>query len=250
MWEPEQGRISPNALDGVDAVIHLAGENIMGRWSDEKKARILNSRVEGTRLLATAIKAPSIFICASAVGFYGERGDEILTEESATGSTFLAQVSREWEAATRPAADKGVRVVNLRFGMILSRDGGAMAPMLTAFKTGVGGRLGSGKQYWSWITMDDVLGVIRFALESDTLRGPVNTVAPHPVTNAEFTDALGNILKRPTVLTVPAFLLRTMLGDLADETMLASARVLPQKLEHAGYTFQYPDLEKALAHII
>lgn len=254
-WDPEKGIETPARLEGLDAVVHLAGENISeGRWTDEKKARIRESRVKGTRTLSEALarlnEPPQTFISASAIGFYGDRGDELLTEQSAAGDDFLAEVCREWELATRPAATKGTRVVNLRFGVILSGEGGALAKMLTPFKLGVGGRVGGGEQYMSWITIDDVVGAIYFALTNEALHGPVNIVAPQAVTNQQFTKALGHVLSRPTLFPAPAFALRLAFGEMADALLLSSMRVEPLRLKESGYVFQYPELEGALRHVL
>ncbi|CAN5784087.1 hypothetical protein BH23GEM3_BH23GEM3_06010 [soil metagenome] len=250
LWDPESGTLDPGALVGVDAVVHLAGENVGERWTAEKKARIRDSRVRGTRLLAEAIAAldepPRVLVCASAVGIYGDRGDEILDEDSRAGLDFLARVGQEWEAASEPAAECGARVVKLRFGVVLSPRGGALEKMLLPFRIGVGGKVGSGQQWMSWISLTDAVAAIRFALETATLEGPVNTVAPHPVTNAEFTGALGDVLGRPTVMTVPAFALRLAYGEMADATLLASQRARPRKLQEAGFRFQHPELRDAL----
>ncbi len=254
-WEPEKGIERLAQLEGLDAVVHLAGENISeGRWTDEKKARIRDSRVKGTRTLSEAlaqlIAPPRTLISASAIGFYGSRGDEVLNEQSASGDNFLAEVCREWELATRPAAEKGIRVVSLRFGVILSPEGGALEKMLTPFKLGVGGRVGDGRQYMSWITLDDVIGAIYHALTNETLHGPVNAVAPQAVTNLEFTKALGHVLSRPTLFPAPAFALRLAFGEMADALLLSSARVEPQRLKESDYVFQYPELEGALRHML
>lgn len=249
-WDPEAGMLDPGALADVDAVVHLAGENVGERWTAEKKARIRGSRVRGTRLLAEAIatldKPPRVLVSASGVGIYGDRGDERLEEDSRPGLDFLAQVGQEWEAASEPAAERGVRVVKLRFGVVLSPHGGAIEKMLLPFRMGVGGKVGSGRQWMSWISLTDVVAAIRFALFTPTLEGPVNAVAPHPVTNAEFTSALGDVLGRPTVMTVPAFALRLVYGEMADATLLASQRALPRKLQEAGFRFQHPELREAL----
>ncbi|MGB9178578.1 MAG: TIGR01777 family oxidoreductase [Pyrinomonadaceae bacterium] len=252
-WDPAKGSIDAGALEGLDAVVHLAGENISeGRWTDEKKARIRDSRVEGTRILSEALAGlsspPKVLVAASAIGFYGNRGEEVLTEQSASGNDFLSEVCREWELATRAAAEKGMRVVNLRFGVILSEKGGALAKMLTPFKLGVGGKVGDGSQYMSWIDLDDVVGVIMFALKHDEMRGPVNVVAPSPVTNQEFTKAMGEALSRPTFFPVPAFAARLAFGEMADALLLSSIRVEPARLKEAGYVFKYPQLEESLQH--
>lgn len=254
-WNPERGMINADNLEGTDAVIHLAGENISeGRWTDEKKKRIRDSRVNGTQFLCETLaklsSKPQTLISASAIGFYGDRRDEVLTEQSASGSDFLSEVCREWELATKAAADAGIRVVNLRFGVILSAEGGALKKMLTPFKLGVGGKVGSGKQYMSWIALDDAVSAIIFALETESLRGPVNVVTPHAVTNLEYTKALGNVLSRPTFFTVPAFGARLAFGEMADALLLSSARVEPARLKEAGFKFQYPELEGALQHIL
>jgi hypothetical protein len=254
-WNPEGGEIDAAALEGMDAAIHLAGENVAeGRWTDEKKRRIRESRAKGTRLLSQTLAQlqhkPRTLVSASATGFYGNRGDEVLTEQSASGDDFLSEVCREWELATQPASEGGMRVVNLRFGVILTARGGALKKMLTPFKLGVGGRIGSGEQYMSWITLDDAVGVILFALETESLRGPVNVVAPQAVTNLEFTKALGGALSRPTIFPVPKFAARLAFGEVADALLLSSARVEPLRLKEAGYRFQYPDLKAAIHHIV
>ena len=254
-WDSEKGVTDPAQLEGFDAVIHLAGENISdGRWTDEKKRRIRESRMKGTRLLSEALARlsapPAALISASAIGFYGSRGAEVLNEQSASGDDFLAEVCREWELATRPAAERGLRVANLRFGVILSEEGGALAKMMTPFKLGVGGRVGSGEQYMSWITLDDAIGAIYHALTRADVHGPVNVVAPNPVTNSEFTKKLGDALSRPTLLPAPAFALRLAFGEMADALLLSSMRVEPLRLKESGFVFQYPELEGALRHIL
>lgn len=254
-WHPERGEIDAASLEGADAAIHLAGENVAeGRWTDEKKRRIRESRAKGTRLLSEALaglkRKPQMLLSASATGFYGNRGDEVLTEQSASGDDFLSEVCREWELATQPAAQAGIRVVNLRFGVILSKEGGALKKMLTPFKLGVGGKVGSGEQYMNWITLDDAIGAILFALETESLRGPVNVVSPHQVTNQEYTKALGNALSRPAIFAVPKFAARLAFGEVADALLLSSTRVEPQRLKEAGFQFKYPKLEDALHHIL
>lgn len=254
-WNPERRMMSADSLEGAEAVIHLAGENVAeGRWTDEKKKRIRESRVKGTQLLSETLaqlhSKPQTLISASAIGFYGDRGDEVLTEQSASGSDFLSEVCREWELATKAAAQAGIRVANLRFGVILSAEGGALKKMLTPFKLGLGGKIGSGKQYISWITLDDAIGAIAFALETESLRGPVNVVTPQPVTNLEYTKTLGRVLSRPTVFAVPAFGARLAFGEMADALLLSSQRVEPARLKEAGFEFQYPELEGALRHIL
>ncbi|MGB4782110.1 TIGR01777 family oxidoreductase [Candidatus Methylomirabilis sp.] len=252
-WDPEAGVIDTARLEGLDAVVHLAGENIAtGRWTAEKKAKIRDSRVDGTRLLCDSLaglkQPPKVMVCASATGYYGDRGDELLTEESASGTGFLAGVCREWEAAAKPAAQKGIRVVHLRFGMVLSGAGGALARLLQPFKIGLGGVLGTGHQYISWIALDDLLGVIAHALTTEALQGPVNAVTPNPVTNQEFTRTLGRIIGRFTPFAMPAVAARLTFGEIADEVLLASQRVQPTRLLATGYRFRYPDLEGALRH--
>ncbi len=251
LWDPEAGTLDINGLEGHDAVVHLAGENIAGdRWTPERKARIRDSRVGGTRLLCDSLRRldrpPRVLVCASATGYYGNRGREVLREESPPGEGFLAEVCREWEAATEGAARKGLRVVNLRIGMVLSPEGGALAKMLPAFRAGAGGRIGSGEQYMSWIALPDLVGVIRHALSSASLDGPVNAVAPQPVTNREFTKTLGRVLGRPTVALLPAFAARLLFGEMAEELLLSGARVEPAKLLSSGYRFLHPELEGAL----
>jgi len=253
-WDPEAWTMDAGAVEGLDAVVNLAGENIAGRWTGAKKAKILNSRVKSTRLLSLSLSRlawpPKVLVSASASGFYGDRADQLLTEESASGSMFLSEVCRQWEAATESAAQAGIRVVVLRIGVVLSAWGGALARMLTPFKLGAGGRIGSGRQFWSWIALDDLLGAILHALNTPALHGPVNVVAPHPVTNLEFTKTLGRVLKRPTVFPMPTFAARLALGQMAEELLLASARIEPAKLLATGYQFQYPELEPTLRHLL
>ena len=253
-WDPARGQIDASRLEGVDAVVHLAGENIVGRWTEEKKRKILDSRVQGTRLLAETIaglsEKPQAMICASAIGYYGDRGNELLREESEPGGAFLSKVVEEWEAAAEPAQKANVRVANLRFGIVLSPEGGALGTTLPLFKLGGGGKVGSGRQWWSWVALDDVVGALFHALEDDSVEGPVNVVAPNPMTNAEYTKVLGDVLDRPTVLPAPAPALRAVLGQVADELLLASARVEPAKLKQTDYEFRYPELEGALRHLL
>lgn len=254
-WDPEVGIRETASLDGVDAIVHLSGENIAGgRWTAERKAKIRDSRVKGTRTLCEALARlahpPKVLVSASAIGFYGDRGDEILREESAPGAGFLAEVCRAWEEATAPAAQKGIRVVLLRIGVVLSPAGGALAKMLFPFKLGVGGIIGSGQQYMSWIGLDDTVGAIHHALAQGTVQGPVNAVAPYPVTNREFTKALGRVLGRPTLFPLPAFAARLVFGEMADALLLASTRVEPARLVAAHYAFRHPNLEGALRHLL
>lgn len=252
-WNPD-GPATPFTFEGLDAVVHLAGENIAARWTEKKKEAILQSRVKSTRQiaesLATMVKPPQVWVCASAIGYYGDRGDEVLREESGPGKDFLAQVCQEWEAASQPAAEVGLRVVQLRFGIVLSKRGGALSRMLFPFRLGFGGRVGSGRQWWSWIAIDDVVGAIQHALQNEKLSGPVNTAAPHAVRNAEFTTVLGQTMRRPTVFPLPAFAARAAFGEMADHLLLASQRVDPAKLAASGYNFRYPELPAALAAIL
>ena len=254
-WDPMKREVDAAGLEGLDAVVHLAGENIAsGRWTAARKAAIRDSRVNGTRLLCDALagltRPPKLLVCASAIGIYGDRGEELLTEESPPGTGYLAEVCREWEAASEPAARKGIRVVALRIGMVLSPRGGALARMLPPFRAGLGGVIGSGRQYVSWIALDDLVGIVLHALQPGELHGPVNAVAPRPVTNRELTGALGKALSRPTLLPVPAFALRLAVGEMADALLLASARVVPRRLEETGYRFRFPELPAALRHLL
>lgn len=255
VWNPGAGRIDAARLEGLDAVVHLAGENIAARrWNAEQKARIRDSRVEGTKLLCETLaklqRPPRVLISASAIGFYGDQGDRELTEESPSGSGYLPEVCREWEVATEAATKAGIRVVQLRFGVILSPGGGALAKMLTPFRLGLGGRMGKGRQWMSWIALDDVVGCIHHALATDSLHGPVNAVAPSPVTNREFTKTLGKVLWRPTLFPMPGFIARLAFGEMANELLLASTRVLPRGLLDSSYRFLYADLESALRHLL
>ncbi len=255
IWDPEKGTVDLGGLEGHDAVVHLAGENIAGSsWTAKRKALIRDSRVRGTQLLCETLsrleRRPAVLVCASATGYYGDRGSEILREDSPPGKGFLSEVCREWEETTREAARKGIRVVNLRIGMVLSPEGGALAKMLPVFRMGAGGRIGSGEQYVSWISLPDLVGVIRHALATDSLEGPVNAVTPHPVTNREFTKSLGRILRRPTVAPLPAFAARLLFGEMADELLLAGARTEPAKLLASGYGFRHPELEGALRSLL
>jgi uncharacterized protein (TIGR01777 family) len=254
-WDPLQGTVDIRALEGLDAVIHLAGENIArGRWTAEKKRRIRNSRSVATRLLSQSLadlsKPPGVLISASAVGYYGDRQDEKLTEKSIPGKGFLSEVCREWENATEPAAKRGIRVVRLRIGMVLSAQGGSLGLMLPIFRMGLGGRIGGGRQYISWIAIDDLVGVIVHAIQCESLRGPVNAVSPHPTTNREFSKALGRALSKPAFFVLPSFAARILLGEMADEVLLASSRVLPARLSKSGYSFRFSELEHALRHVI
>src|SRR5688572_28238473 len=242
-------------LEELDAVVHLAGEGIAGlRWTDEKKKAIRDSRVLGTRnivnTMANLEKKPRVFIAGSAMGFYGDRGDEIVNETSAAGDTFLSDVSKEWETESRRAEDSGIRTVLLRTAIVLSKDGGALGTMLTPFKLGVGGVVGSGNQWMSWISLDDHIAAINFAIENENLRGAVNSVAPNPVTNEEFTKTLGDVLYRPTFLPLPEFAVSMILGEMGDALLLSSTKVLPKRLEDAGFEFKYPGLKAAIEHAV
>lgn len=254
-WDPDGGKLDAAALEGCDAVVHFAGESIAaGRWTAVQKKRILESRVIGTRLLARTLtsleRPPAVMISASAVGYYGDRGAEVLAEESRPGSGFLADVCQQWEAAASLPAGSRTRLVVLRIGMILSAAGGALSRMLLPFRLGVGGRLGSGKQYLSWIVLDDLMETILFALYDPTLSGPINAVAPNPVTNSQFTHTLGRVLRRPTLLPMPAIAIRLLFGAMGEQLLLASSRVEPLRLKTAGFRFQCPELEAALRHAI
>jgi uncharacterized protein len=279
-WDPMRP-IPPEIVSGFDAVIHLSGENIAGRWTEAKKQRIRDSRVVSTEHLAQALakeeRPPTTFICASAIGYYGNRGEEILTEESISGDGFFPEVCREWEYASEPASDAGVRTVNLRTGLVLSRHGGALKQMLLPFRLGLGGKVGDGYQWWSWIHLEDLVRAVRYILQDPDLmeRGapvpsassgqalseaegsppvqicaPVNLVSPNPATNAEFTRALATALKRPARMHIPAFAAKLVFGELAEETLLASARVTPQKLIESGFEFRFSHLEAALQDVL
>jgi len=255
VWDPTETDLPSSSLEGFDAVVHLAGENISeGRWTEAKKARIRESRTKPTRALSDALAGlthpPRVLVCASAIGYYGDRGEEILREGSAPGKGYLPDVCLEWEGAAASAIRKGIRVVNLRFGVVLSATGGALAKMLPPFRMGVGGKIGDGKQYMSWIALDDAIGAIHHAVTNDRLTGAVNAVAPNPVTNLEFTRTLGRVLSRPTLFPVPAAAARIAFGEMADALLLASARVVPTRLLETGYEFRYPELDGALRHLL
>ena len=254
-WHPNQDALKPNDFEGFDVIINLAGENIAGgRWTDDQKRKIRDSRVNGTHLLSEAVaklaRKPKVFVCASATGIYGDRGDEKLDEQSESGGGFLAGVCREWEKASEPASKAGVRVVNLRYGPILARDGGMLAKLLTPFKMGMGGKVGSGKQYISWVSLEDAVRATKFAIDDEAIRGPLNVVSPNPVTNEEFTKTLGHVLNRPTALAMPAFAARLAFGEMADEMLLASQQVLPKRLNSAGFQFELPELERAMRRYV
>lgn len=256
-WDPEAGLLDPADLEGVDAAIHLAGENVGVRWTITRKARIRSSRVRGTQLLSRALAGlrprPVVLVSASAVGIYGDRGDEVLSETSPLGDPereFLASVGQEWEAAAEPARAAGIRVVHPRFGIVLSPAGGALQKLLLPFRLGVGGRLGNGRQWMSWIALDDTVSALIHLLTSETLAGPVNVTAPAPLQNRDFTRILGQVLSRPTPFPVPSAALRLAMGEMADAALLASARVVPERLTRSGFRFIYPDLGSALRHVL
>jgi len=256
-WDPANSRLDPAQLAGVAAVIHLAGENVGARWTPARKARIRDSRVGGTRLLSKALaglpRPPRVLISSSAVGIYGNRGSAVLTETSPPGDpkrSFLTAVCLDWEAAAEPARAAGIRVVHPRFGVVLSRRGGALAKLLLPFRLGLGGTLGSGWQWMSWISVDDAVSAILHTLIDERLEGPVNVTSPEAVTNRDFVGTLGRVLGRPTLVPIPAGVLRLIFGEMAQSTMLDSARVEPEKLLRAGYQFQHPDLERALRHVL
>ena len=253
-WDPAAGTIDAAGLAAMDAVVNLSGATIDRRWTAGRKADILESRVGSTRLLAETIARleprPAVLVCAGGVGIYGDRGDEILTEESELGTGFLAEVGTAWEAAAEPARPAGIRVVNFRQGIVLSRKGGALPRLLTPFKLGLGGRVGSGRQWWSWVALDDVVAAYRVALERDDLSGRFNLMSPNPVTNVQLTKALGKVLRRPTVFPLPAFAAKAMFGEMAKELLLAGQRALPARLLDAGFSFSYPALDAALERAI
>jgi uncharacterized protein len=253
-WDPERGTIDRAGLEGMDAVIHLAGENVFGRWTADKKRRVRDSRVNGTRLLVDALaelqRRPATLLSASAIGYYGDRGAEPVTEDSAPGDDFLAQVSRDWEAATAPAVRAGIRVVNMRTGVVLTPSGGALAKMLPPFRLGLGGRVGSGDQYVSWIEMGDIIRAMLYLLDNAHEVGPVNLTAPTPVTNRELAKTLGRVLGRPAVVPVPAFALRMAFGAEGAEMLQSGQRVLPARLRSAGFHFSFETLEPALRSLL
>jgi len=252
-WDPTQP-VSPAALSGIDCIIHLAGESVVGRWTEGKKAAIRNSRVQGTRQLALALaqatRRPRVLISASAIGYYGDRADEILREESLPGRGFLAEVCRDWEAASGPAFEAGIRTVQMRIGVVLSSAGGALQKMLPPFRLGLGGKLGSGRQWMSWIHIQDLVAAVLQILGNDALRGPINLVGREPVRNADFTHILASVLSRPALGPVPGFAVRLLFGQMADEVLLASQRVEPARLMAAGFAFQYSDLRRALESLL
>ena len=254
-WDPSSAKLDAGSLEGVDAAVHLAGESITGgRWTAEKKRRIRESRVQGTRLLSETLarlsSPPEALISASAVGYYGDRGDELLGENSGAGEGFLSEVCREWEAATEPAAANGIRVVILRIGVVMSSSGGALTRMLPVFRMGLGGKIGNGRQYMSWISPEDLTGIIEFVIRNQSLGGPVNAVSPNPVSNLEFSKTLGRVISRPSFCRLPGFAARLAFGEMADALLLASARVVPSRLADGKFPFVYPTLEAALRNAL
>jgi uncharacterized protein len=254
-WNPHSGRIELAGLEGVDAMVHLAGASIAeGRWTSARKQLIRESRVDATRNLVNGLlelkRPPKVLVSASAVGYYGDRGDEPLTEASSPGNDFLAQVARDWEAEAQRAAQNGIRAVQLRFGVILAARGGALPRMLLPFKMGVGGRLGSGKQWMPWLTLQEAVGIVKHALKSVELGGPVNAVSPNPVRNSEFTKILGRVLRRPTLFPAPGFALKLVLGEMADALLLSSQRAIPARLQELNYHFVNAELEGALRSVL
>ena len=256
-WTPGK-QLDPAVLATADSVVHMAGKNVATRWTPSAKKELFDSRVAGTKTISDGVAEsfrrtgkPAVLISASAIGYYGVRGDEVLTEESAPGTGFLRDICVAWEAAAQTAKDAGVRVVHPRIGVVLSKDGGALGKMLPIFKLGGGGKLGDGKQWWSWIAIDDIVGAMMFALQNAQVSGPVNFVGPHPVTNAEFTKVLGEVMHRPTIFPVPRFALHLAMGkEAAEETALASERVLPKRLLEFGYQFAFADLRAALQNVL
>jgi uncharacterized protein (TIGR01777 family) len=252
-WDPGKP-IAPESVSGFDAVVHLAGESIVGRWTDEKKRKIRDSRIVGTTALAEALAQardkPQVFACSSAIGFYGDRGNEVLNEGSAPGAGFLPDVCREWEAATRAAVKAGIRTVQMRTGVVLSLKGGALGKMLMPFKMGVGGKIGDGQQWMSWIDVQDMVGAIHHVLKSDLLQGPVNMVAPKPVTNEEFSKTLASVLSRPAIFPVPAFVVKLAFGEMGETVLLGSQRVEPTQLVMSGYPFRFSNLRASLESIL
>jgi uncharacterized protein (TIGR01777 family) len=249
-WDPGRGTIDSERLAGVEAAVNLNGATIGRRWTPGTKAEIRDSRVDSTQLLsktlATLEPRPAVLVCAGGVGIYGDRDDEILTEESPLGNGgFLSEVGKAWEAAAEPARKAGIRVVNFRQGIVLTRKGGALQRLLTPFKLGVGGRVGSGRQWWSWVALDDFVSAYRFVLERDDLAGPINLTSPEPVTNTQFARSLGRALRRPTVFPFPSIAARTVFGEMAEEVLLEGQRALPARLTKAGFSFTYPDLDRA-----
>ncbi len=255
LWDPAAEYIERGKLEGFDAAVHLSGENVgSGRWTEHKKGEILRSRTLTTRLLCKTFgeleRPPKVWICASAIGYYGNCGDRKIDEDEPCGETFLAEVCRQWEEATHPARDKGIRVVNTRFGLVMGGKNSPFGKMLLPFKLGVGGPVGPGTQYMGWITLDDAIRVLLFALDTDSLAGPINAVTPNPVRNGGFVTTLGRALKRPAVLPFPAFAVRLLFGEMADNLLLVSQRAVPRKLEESGFTFDHPELDEAIRHVL
>ncbi len=252
-WDPAQP-ITPESVSGFDAVIHLAGEGIVGRWADAKKKEIRDSRVKGTTHLARALAQskhkPQVFVCSSAIGYYGDRGDEVLNEQSTPGTGFLAEVCRDWEAAAQPAADAGIRTISIRTGIVLTAKGGALGKMLLPFKMGLGGRIGNGRQWMSWIDVRDMVGAIHHLLKNDLLHGPVNMVAPKPVMNAEFVRTLASVLSRPAIFPMPAFVVKVAFGEMGETALLGSQRVEPAQLLGSGYPFRFNELHASLTSLL
>jgi uncharacterized protein (TIGR01777 family) len=253
-WDPLRREIDLSRLENFDAVIHLAGESINGKWSRVKKNEIKRSRKEGTAFLVESLlktkNPPKIFISASAIGYYGDRDDEILNEESLPGNDFLADVCKDWERAAKPLEEKGIRVVYIRNGLVLHPKGGALKELLLPFKFGLGGAVGSGRQWWSWIALNDLLAIYEYALMHETVSGAVNGVAPNTVTNKQFVKTLGKVMRRPAILPLPAFAISLIFGEMGRTLLLKSQRVIPKKITDAGFTFQYDDLEKALIQLL
>ena len=254
-WDPAKGTIDAVALEGTDAVVHLGGHNIAhGRWTNGMKRLIRDSRVNSTTLLSRTLaglaKPPRVLVCASAIGFYGDRGQDVMTEDSEPGPSFLSETCREWEEATAAARDAGIRVVNLRIGVVLSPKGGALKKMLLPFKLGGGGVVGNGRQWMSWVCLDDLPRIILHAIQTESLSGPVNATAPGTVDNREFTKTLGRVLKRPTVFPLPAFVVKLAFGEMGEELLLGSTRTVPNRLQESGYEFAYPELEPAMRHLL
>lgn len=250
-WAPSKGQLDTDPLEAFDAVVHLGGTNVAdGPWTKKRKKAIRDSRIDSTNLLAQKLAAtkqpPKVFVCASAIGIYGDRGDTLLNENATPGSGFLEDVAKDWEAACAPAIEAGIRVVNARIGIVLAREGGALEKMLMPFKMGVGGKLGSGQQYMSWISLEDVTRALIFCIDNTKISGPVNLTAPNPVSNAAFTKALGEVVHRPTVLPVPRFAIRTFFGEMGDKLLLGSTRVDCKKLRDAGFTFAHEEPQAAI----
>jgi hypothetical protein len=253
-WDPDAGSIDTAGLSGTQGIVHLAGEPIRGRWTAAKRRRLLDSRVKGTALIATTAASlsprPLALVCASAYGIYGDRGDEPLDEDSATGAGFLSEVARQWEAATRPAGDAGIRVVHARFGLVLSGRGGALSAMAPPWRFGLGAKLGSGRQWWPWVAIEDAAAAVVFALENPRLSGAVNFVAPEQVTNAQFSRALGRVLRRPVLFRAPAWTVAALFGESGREMLLASQKIAPRKLSEAGFEWKWPAVEAAMRHAL